>query len=141
MGHVEGGGRFVSSFNFSNECVARRHLVPLQCLSRRRQFAQCNLPLGPGSPSLQIIPLLLRRFLLLAAASSSHLELASNNVFHSPLANTSNLSRSFSFGINPPPWRQVQQHPWDQKGRASTLCLGEQRHHSTLLPKHTGRAS
>ena len=43
-----------------------------------------------------------RRFLLLAAASSSHLELASNKEFHSPLANTSNLSRSFSFEINPP---------------------------------------
>ena len=102
------GGRFVSSFNFSNECVARRHPLLLSTFPP----SCCSFLVVLGSGLQQRVPL----------SSREHIK---------PFT-------EFLFRDQPTPWRQVQQHPWDQKGRASTLCLGEQRHHSTLLPKHTG---
>ena len=91
------GGRFVSSFNFSK--VSR---VPGATSSPSKACrADDNSPNAAARLS-ELSPSCCGRFLLLAAASSSHLELASNKEFHSPFANTSNLSRSFSFEINPP---------------------------------------
>ena len=112
-------------------CLAQRHPAhPGGFDGRRMCRADDNSPNVTSSRRQPVSP-----DRPLAAVSSSLLqlprrtwELASNNVFHSPLVNTSNLSRSFSFWINPFCGGRCNNMPYQQR-RASTLCLGE--HHNS----------